>query len=289
MAATAAERERLLTRVDAVESMLEPLLRRSLKRVVRKVMSQEGLPSPAQSTKTLTAAATPDKLLTIISLWQHEVEHNISPGFLKAIEKASGWTLRRLGVADSFIGANVRDIRSQALLGTIENRIKGVGDTMYHEATSALRVALENGEGVDKAAARVSHSLNVSAGRARTIARTEAAAVVNGADAGISQELQQAGITHVVEWLSTPGDRTRKTHKSANGQRIVVGEKFQVGRSRLAYPGDPNGSAEEVINCRCTTLLDVDAKDIKMSLDQQIEAQTDAVAEAEAIAQQAAR
>ena len=32
---------------------------------------------------------------------------------------------------------------------------------------------------------------------------------------------------------------------------FAMDEKFQVGDDVLAYPGDPSGSPEEVINCRC--------------------------------------
>jgi uncharacterized protein with gpF-like domain len=55
-------------------------------------------------------------------------------------------------------------------------------------------------------------------------------------------------------WLATNDSRTRITHAIANGQNVLISDTFSVGDTQLQFPGDPNGSPEEVINCRCTTL-----------------------------------
>jgi hypothetical protein len=46
----------------------------------------------------------------------------------------------------------------------------------------------------------------------------------------------------------------RLTHLAANEQIREVGEKFNVGGFALAYPGDPDGPAKEVINCNCVRI-----------------------------------
>jgi hypothetical protein len=56
-------------------------------------------------------------------------------------------------------------------------------------------------------------------------------------------------------WLATIDRRTRSTHKTADGQRVPVGQPFTVGGSSLRYPGDPLGPAKETIQCRCSSLL----------------------------------
>jgi hypothetical protein len=38
----------------------------------------------------------------------------------------------------------------------------------------------------------------------------------------------------------------------ADGQVVRIDEEFQVGNSRMLYPGDPNGMVEDVVNCHCT-------------------------------------
>lgn len=52
-------------------------------------------------------------------------------------------------------------------------------------------------------------------------------------------------------WRAHADERTRDTHKAADGQLRGSDGKFQVGAVRLAFPGDPTGPPEETINCRC--------------------------------------
>lgn len=56
------------------------------------------------------------------------------------------------------------------------------------------------------------------------------------------------------EWLASLDGRERDAHRAANGQRAGADGKFLVGGEYLKYPGDPNASAGNRINCRCTVL-----------------------------------
>jgi len=51
-----------------------------------------------------------------------------------------------------------------------------------------------------------------------------------------------------VQWIATEDELTRESHAEQNGMIVRVGDMFPNG---CQYPGDPNGDAEEVINCRC--------------------------------------
>lgn len=86
--------------------------------------------------------------------------------------------------------------------------------------------------------------------RATKIARTES---TSGYNAGAFAALADEGVTHK-EWVATNDSRTRRTHRDADGQVRPLSEPFEVGRDSLQMPGDPRGSAREVINCRCTVL-----------------------------------
>lgn len=57
-------------------------------------------------------------------------------------------------------------------------------------------------------------------------------------------------------WVSAkiPG-RTRQEHWDADGQEVPYDEPFEVGGEELMYPGDPNGSAGNTINCLCRVEL----------------------------------
>lgn len=81
--------------------------------------------------------------------------------------------------------------------------------------------------------------------RAFMIARTEAGKVENYASLQSFQDLGAAR----KEWIAAgpPGDRPE--HTAMNGETVGINAKFSNG---LRYPGDPAGSPDEIINCRCT-------------------------------------
>jgi uncharacterized protein with gpF-like domain len=54
------------------------------------------------------------------------------------------------------------------------------------------------------------------------------------------------------EWISVNDRRRRASHAVLEGQVREVNEPFSNG---LMFPGDPNGSADETINCRCNIVL----------------------------------
>ena len=85
--------------------------------------------------------------------------------------------------------------------------------------------------------------------RAVRVARTMSTAAANG---GKVEGWKQSEVVTGKKWRSAGGSRTRKTHRKANGQVKPLDEPFEVGKSKLMYPGDPAGEAKEIVNCRCT-------------------------------------
>jgi len=105
-----------------------------------------------------------------------------------------------------------------------------------------------------------------SASRAQTIARTE----VHAASQASAQDVAEAsGVAMVRVWVSSQGERTRTIadgaqfdHLAADGQRVGMNEPFVIegvgGDEQLQYPGDPMGSAGNVINCRCAVIYELE-------------------------------
>jgi len=83
--------------------------------------------------------------------------------------------------------------------------------------------------------------------RIEMIARTETMRASNSA---ANQLYDEWGMDR--QWVATVDNRVRDTHLEANGQTVAVGEPFSVGGERLMFPGDPEGSPGNTINCRCT-------------------------------------
>lgn len=85
------------------------------------------------------------------------------------------------------------------------------------------------------------------------VARTDLNGLANGA---AHQSVQALGeeAPPSKQWLATEDERTRETHADADGQEVPLDQPFQVGDDLLMYPGDPDGSDAEILNCRCTVL-----------------------------------
>lgn len=63
----------------------------------------------------------------------------------------------------------------------------------------------------------------------------------------------QSNFEMTKEWIAAKDDRTRKDHRLENGQVVDFKDPFIMNDgSQLQYPGDPKGTASQVINCRCT-------------------------------------
>ena len=52
-------------------------------------------------------------------------------------------------------------------------------------------------------------------------------------------------------WVAVLDDHTRDAHAEADGQEVEEGQPFVVDGEELESPGDPSGSPENIINCRC--------------------------------------
>ena len=122
-----------------------------------------------------------------------------------------------------------------------------VNDTIRAQVNTTLMEGWSNGENLSDLKDRVREVFNASASRARTIARTEISNAVNG---GRFQTLGENGVK-TIEWIATLDGHARKTHEARDGEVIDYGQTFS-GPGSLRYPGDTDGPAEEVINCRCT-------------------------------------
>ena len=91
--------------------------------------------------------------------------------------------------------------------------------------------------------------------------RTARTAVTGAQNAGRIDSYtaaQKMGIRLKKEWLATLDGRTRHSHAMLDGEQVDNEKKFSNG---CMFPGDPNGPAAEVYNCRCTLIAAVDGVD----------------------------
>lgn len=132
----------------------------------------------------------------------------------------------------------------------VEKRAKdlaeSVNNTTLESLTRTLAEGIDQGEGIDTLADRVTQVYADFAGyRSERIARTEATAANNS---GALEGYRQSDVANGKEWIATMDQRTRDSHAQTDGEIVGLEEKFSNG---LTYPGELGAPPEETINCRC--------------------------------------
>lgn len=145
-------------------------------------------------------------------------------------------------------------LRSSLIQGTTEAELQAALDAIQSGLTEE-----QSYEEIQAAVRRVFR--NAKRGRAEMIAQT---AAVAGYETGQQRAFEEAGIG-TKKWLSRRDSRVRgrdtnSGHWEADGQVVAVTSKFRVRPNeklpyeKLSHPGDPAGSAANVVRCRCTSL-----------------------------------
>ena len=151
-------------------------------------------------------------------------------GFVSKADPITAWLKRNLGTQITDITEATRKKIAAALVSGEDE-----GYTLDQQAEQIDAMYLDD----------------IIPNRSMTIARTEVGRAVNWSQQQIAEEVD---VPMEKEWLSLDDDRTRDSHADADGQRVGINDAFEVGGEDLQYPGDPAGSAENVINCRCSVL-----------------------------------
>ena len=127
-------------------------------------------------------------------------------------------------------------------------QVQNINNTTKEKLRKTLAEGIEAGEGIPKLRDRVANVMTeAKTSRAELISRTETHNTV-----GIgTQETYEAANVKQKEWLTAIDGRERASHAVINHEVVGIDESFSNG---LRFPGDPNGTAEELCNCRCVLL-----------------------------------
>lgn len=193
------------------------------------------------------AAVTMADAGEVLPAWQQVINEKIVAFLEQTYLDAAGIITDNLDVPDDML---IGDDLVEKFVDESRNRLKGIGEDVWDIVREQIKIGIDDGESVSDIAARVRNVTGVSEGRSLTIARTEVHAAH---EAGSYDQAMFVDPDGTKEWLSTNDDRTRHTHRAADGQVVRIGEPFRVGSTLLRYPGDPLGDPGEIINCRCST------------------------------------
>jgi SPP1 gp7 family putative phage head morphogenesis protein len=140
------------------------------------------------------------------------------------------------------------------------NRLDGWNQIAYAEIRKSLTKGLILGQGYGKIGKDIKERLDISAGRAIRIARTEGHRVQSVArlDAidKTTSAAERLGIEVTRIWTATLDNRTRDTHADLDGQAASEDGFYTISGITTEAPG-LSGVPEFDINCRCTERTEI--------------------------------
>ena len=145
----------------------------------------------------------------------------------------------------------LRATREYIRSGEIADRIVRVSDTSKERVRTIIQRGIDEGMDVRQIARNIDELgfEQLIQNRSTVVARTE---VINASNRGDIIGARETNLDLKKEWLASIDGREREEHAGADGQSVDLEDSFIVGGESLDYPGDPRGSAGNVIQCRCT-------------------------------------
>lgn len=124
--------------------------------------------------------------------------------------------------------------------------------------TGAITQSILQGESIPNTAKRLRTVAEMNNRQAIRTARTAMTACENGGRVDSYKRASGMGIKLKKQWLATMDSRVRDSHAWLDGMSIPINDTFPNG---CEYPADPSGAPEDVYNCRCSLIADIEGID----------------------------
>ena len=135
---------------------------------------------------------------------------------------------------------------------TTANKVKQINETTRDNIRTEIQKGLDENKSVDEIAENIRDKRleQTIPNRAFTIARTE---TLTASRYGNRMAAVSSNVVKKHQWVSSRDARVRDSHKAVDGESVPLNKRYSNG---LMYPGDPSGSASQIINCRCTEIFE---------------------------------
>lgn len=148
-----------------------------------------------------------------------------------------------------------RDIQRYFELYLLNKSVIPITNTQKELIRKILAQGVEEGWGAEQMARAIQGNPHTRK-QARVVVRTE---TVRASNAAAEMAAMRSEYILDKEWISAHDDRVRRPPKSQfdhwdlDGQIVPWYRPFFSGGEELQFPGDPAGSAGNIIQCRCCT------------------------------------
>lgn len=136
---------------------------------------------------------------------------------------------------------------------TVARKVDQISGTTRERIQARVTTGVRDGDSWSDIADGIEEA-GVDSLRAEVIAQTEAHSVAQASNVEAASGL---GLALTKEWVAVEDARTRPDHAEADGEEVGMDDMFLIGGATMAFPGDPNGPPEQVVNCRCATVFNV--------------------------------
>lgn len=242
----------MATDLDEMEDATRPLIERTLSSIMRDIVDQYEADD--------IAALPPDGRERVLDMLRKTYETSMRMGGQPMIE----------GMKDCFPHLQTKQEEDDLFQQFIEEYIERFGaqkvqqilETTRRQIMEVIREGQREGLGVEEIAKALRQAVpEFSRYRSRVIARTE---THGSSQYGQVRTAMQSTRPLVKIWNSVEDTRIRTfaeddnyDHRVIDGQTVAMEQPFMVPtifgtREPIMYPGDPAGTAGNVINCRCS-------------------------------------
>ena len=184
------------------------------------------------------------------------LQKHTQPLFSEAVKTGLDSVVSELGMGASL---DLSDPLVTEYLLSKNSKITGIVNTVQRQLNKSISAGYADGETIDEIAGRIRHIFDMSKTRSKTIARTE---VIGASNFGRNAQMKQTNYA-TYQWFTAGDERVRDggtvggpDHVVMNGKTKAANELWMMNDgTAVRYPGDYQGAAGQVINCRCIEVV----------------------------------